>query len=154
MLDFLSDREMFDWGDMSDIIYARSTLYQEFKHNNKKPTPSLQRWYKLYTERVKSLTPVAREWLVKMHSHFENTDYKYVTRKRLCVVMRKNSGLGAWDRKVLQKLIDAKLITCERARANNNPVWEYRYSMTLDTGWLVYMMLRAQRAARRKKRVA
>jgi len=131
---------------MIDQLYQTSKLAQQYADGI---AWQVERRYTGVIERIKQLKPGARRLLLVLHRLLEQTKLRPVNRNQIALALR-HTKLHHHDLKLIERLIASGWIVAQRVSlpkdSDNMPRgFEYRYSMDIDTAWLISLVRSKQK---------
>lgn len=127
---------------MTDKLYRSSELARKYAENSYSHW-EIERKYDNAVKVMKGMKPGARRLLLILHRLFEAREFRQVNRVLIAAALE-HTKLHHHDLKLLQRLIDFQIIEVKRVGlkrgADGLPRgFEYRYSMDIDTAWLIHL---------------
>lgn len=128
-------------------IYDRSQHRIAYERNRDNQTVRAK--IKATKKIADSQTHGGKKMLMILHNIFEQTNYNPIDRNQIAQALQRPTELSAWDKKLLNRLCDAKLIRCSRepmpktTDKNGRTIGQGArivYRMSIDIGWHLSLM--------------
>lgn len=137
-------------------VYQQSKLAQLFYAGHDHVVKAPYNQYSLTVARVRFMTRSARKMLLATHRILERNNFEAVNRAAIAAAIG-HPRMHRYDLKLMDELIKEKLIKVERVslgKPEGNLVRgsEYRYSMDIETAWILSHARNPQAAASQGQR--